>query len=64
MEQIEGVTTLLTEFLGPIAKILVKKAVSRSDSFGDLRQSLSEEIENDSDREQFLSRISKFLVQE
>ena len=64
VEQIEGITTLLTEFLGPIAKILVKKAVASSNSFGQLRQSLSEEIENGTDRETFLSRVSKFLVQE
>ena len=63
-EQIEGITTLLTEYIGPIAKVLVKTAVSSCTSFARLRQSLAEEVENDSDRDQFLSRVSKFLVQE
>ena len=58
-EEAEGVTVILTGYIGPIAKILVKRAASRSVDRDEFLGALAVEIESESDRSQFLTRASK-----
>jgi eukaryotic-like serine/threonine-protein kinase len=56
-DDIEGVTRELTVFVGPIARILVKRTVSSSASFGDLKRRLAEHIVDEGERRRWLERV-------
>ena len=53
-EQIEQVQRDLTRFMGPIAKVLVRRAIGSARTAEELRQNLAAHIENARDRASFL----------
>ena len=48
---------LLADTLGPIAILLVKKAVARAPDENSLRQMLADELDNESEKQHFLARL-------
>jgi eukaryotic-like serine/threonine-protein kinase len=56
-EQVEGVTSDLAVHLGPIARVLVKRALASSSDLGDLRRRLAEHITDESQRRRWLERL-------
>ena len=54
VHQLAAVETALAKILGPIAKLLVKRAAPRSTSLHDLVTQLAEEIKSEPDRQRFL----------
>ncbi len=49
-----GMATELSQYIGPIAEILVRRAAKRCSSLTDLSEAVAEEIESPADREKFL----------
>ena len=54
-DTLDRITEQLTEYIGPVASILVKKAARKADSIDTLYQFLSGHIDSDRDREKFLN---------
>lgn len=55
--QLQNAEAQLTEIIGPLAKLLVRKAAEKAANYRDLYIQLSEHITNDGDRERFLADI-------
>lgn len=55
--QLKNAEAQLTEIIGPLAKLLVRKAAEKAANYRDLYIQLSEHITNDADRERFLADI-------
>lgn len=51
---LQSVQEQLARIIGPMAEILIKRAIMKSSSLEQLYQILAEEIPTDSEREQFL----------
>lgn len=58
---LESVSKELAAFIGPIAKVVVKRAADRCASVDDLYSLVAAEIDSDSDRSNFLSRKKRRL---
>jgi serine/threonine-protein kinase len=54
--QVQNAERELTQYLGPIARILVRRALSSAHSVEEFRQILASHIEHDADRNAFLAR--------
>ena len=57
-EELDRATRALVGCVGPIAKVLVKKAAAQSKNFHDLCVRLSEHLASDQERAQFLQKVS------
>jgi hypothetical protein len=55
-EELQQAQHELTRFLGPVARVLVKREAVLAISPADLWQRLSRHIDSDADRQAFLSR--------
>ncbi|HEV3189717.1 MAG TPA: serine/threonine-protein kinase [Polyangiaceae bacterium] len=58
-EDVEGVIRDLTTHIGPIARVLVKRALASSSDVYDLRGRLAEHIADESERRRWLKRFGK-----
>lgn len=56
-KQLAEVEKSLTSYLGPVAKMLVKKQANKSDSIAQLLDSLVKHIPSESERQQFIHRL-------
>jgi hypothetical protein len=56
-DEVEGVTSDLATHLGPIARVLVKRALASSSDVGDLRRRLAGHITDESERRRWLERL-------
>jgi len=57
-EELDRATQALVGCVGPIAKVLVKKAAAQAKNFHDLCVRLSQHLANDDERAQFLQKVS------
>jgi hypothetical protein len=55
---LEALERGLSDYLGPIAALLVKRAAAKAGNLADLRSSLAGELATETERRQFLSRVS------
>ena len=55
----EGIETCLAEYLGPVARLLVKQTAKQTDDIQDLCQRLAQEIGSREQREAFLVAVRK-----
>ena len=60
-EQLATLATALADAVGPIAKILVKKAAKKAQSADELTAALSQEVDNGVDRKRFIVDANKIL---
>jgi len=58
-EDVEGVIRDLTTHIGPIARVLVRRALASSSDVRDLRRRLAEHIADESERRGWLERFEK-----
>ena len=58
-QDVEGITSDLTTHVGPIARVLVKRALASSSDVHDLRRNLAEHIADESERRRWLERFAK-----
>jgi len=58
-KQLKQVEQRLSEFIGPLARVLVKKRASKAKSFIELCEHLAEEIESPAERTRFLTDCQK-----
>jgi serine/threonine-protein kinase len=58
---LDGLTDLLNRYLGPIARVLVRKQAPGVASPGELAQKVATYISDDQERQQFLSAVDRIL---
>ena len=60
-EEMAQAAALLADFIGPIAKILVKKTARSSASRRAFIERIADEIESETERRNFLTRLRKLV---
>lgn len=56
---IDAIAKELAQFIGPIAKVVVRKAAARTSTRAELQEAVSAEIENAQDRARFLANVKR-----